>query len=502
MRSFAYVELNEDSYQVGYKSSCAAAQSTQLLLKKCNQIKWKSWEWECRQKQKKWEYFRSIWWRVHCTVQSMSWTPNTIAMSECSGWFALLSLGSGRYISSNSRFMLSSTMQSHSSWNPRIATGRRNFLRFLYARTRTWIAYSERQMRFLATTMTSHSKRCWVKLCTFGARGKFFCNSASARQLCCNKSFILSVADRNWNLKLPYDSRVHWWWCQSRCLSFRQLLILHELCPVSWPIVSRHCVTLSVVINNMYICVTNSGTCERTLSECEFNGKKFDCCSQFIKIDTEIGRCYGLNSAQTIKPKKGFKELNMMSDQVSGPGTLRIKVMTECFLYTMGYYEVPNLVTPKTDILQIDQFIHYTWVLRLATTNIQLLYRFSFGMPPLTCCVDFLYTFCFIHIFSLRYIVAYSTWNMSKTIHKRKSWAYRREIVDSLMRTTLKFIHTLAIRHVRCNVDSTSSVDCAIALRTSCPTPMWVEFKLYFSIYSSSLIRSIKINNLEFVFSL
>lgn len=101
------------------------------------------------------------------------------------------------------------------------------------------------------------------------------------------------------------------------------------------------------------------GVCEKTLGECEFNGIKFDCCSQFIKIDTEIGRCYGMNSAQTIK-YKGFKRLNMKSNRITGPGLLRIKVLTECFLYTMGYYEVPNLVTPKTDILQIDQFIHYT----------------------------------------------------------------------------------------------------------------------------------------------
>lgn len=28
-------------------------------------------------------------------------------------------------------------------------------------------------------------------------------------------------------------------------------------------------------------------------------------------------------------------------------------------MFNLGYYEVPNLVTPKTDILQIDQFIYY-----------------------------------------------------------------------------------------------------------------------------------------------
>lgn len=38
---------------------------------------------------------------------------------------------------------------------------------------------------------------------------------------------------------------------------------------------------------------------------------------------------------------------------------LQFEIRTESFMYTVGYYEVPNLVTPKTDILQIDQFIYY-----------------------------------------------------------------------------------------------------------------------------------------------
>lgn len=53
-----------------------------------------------------------------------------------------------------------------------------------------------------------------------------------------------------------------------------------------------------------------------------------------------------------------FKNLSF----IAGPGNLKIKVQTESFMYTIGYYEVPNLVTPKTDILQIDQFIHYKFV--------------------------------------------------------------------------------------------------------------------------------------------
>lgn len=49
----------------------------------------------------------------------------------------------------------------------------------------------------------------------------------------------------------------------------------------------------------------------------------------------------------------------MKSNRYTGPGMLQFEIRTESFMYTVGYYEVPNLVTPKTDILQIDQFIYY-----------------------------------------------------------------------------------------------------------------------------------------------
>lgn len=63
---------------------------------------------------------------------------------------------------------------------------------------------------------------------------------------------------------------------------------------------------------------------------------------------------------QTEKPK-GYKHLSLKSNRYTGPGVLKIKVQTESYMYTMGIYEVPNLVTPKMEILQVDQFVHYKW---------------------------------------------------------------------------------------------------------------------------------------------
>lgn len=98
--------------------------------------------------------------------------------------------------------------------------------------------------------------------------------------------------------------------------------------------------------------------CEDSLSECSWNNKPFECCQHFLELETEIGKCFALNSAQTIRPKNHTK-LSMISNRLTGPGKLKFKVSTEAYMYTVGTDEVPNLVSSKTDILQIDQFISY-----------------------------------------------------------------------------------------------------------------------------------------------
>lgn len=74
-------------------------------------------------------------------------------------------------------------------------------------------------------------------------------------------------------------------------------------------------------------------------------------------MQTEMGLCYALNSAQSNL--KNAPKLDMISDKFTGPGRLKMNILTEAFIYTLGPDDVPNLVTPKSDILQIDQFISY-----------------------------------------------------------------------------------------------------------------------------------------------
>ena len=116
-----------------------------------------------------------------------------------------------------------------------------------------------------------------------------------------------------------------------------------------------------LVGNYSYYANLVRNTCESSMAECSFNGKPFDCCKHFTTIDTEVGRCYALNSGQTTKPPN-HKPLNVKSNRFTGPGFLKFKNLVDCFLYTIGHHEVPHLTTPKADILQINLFQSFRYV--------------------------------------------------------------------------------------------------------------------------------------------
>ncbi|XP_055858500.1 sodium channel protein Nach isoform X3 [Episyrphus balteatus] len=96
-------------------------------------------------------------------------------------------------------------------------------------------------------------------------------------------------------------------------------------------------------------------SCEKTISSCKWNGSPFDCCKYFVKLETELGICYAINSLQTSSPDK----MSMYSNRVTGPGSLIMDVLTEANIYVLGEEEVPNLVTPKTEILTVGPYVSY-----------------------------------------------------------------------------------------------------------------------------------------------
>ncbi|XP_058817036.1 sodium channel protein Nach isoform X1 [Topomyia yanbarensis] len=97
--------------------------------------------------------------------------------------------------------------------------------------------------------------------------------------------------------------------------------------------------------------------CEETLDECFWNGQRFDCCKYFQPMETEIGVCYAVNSIQTSADEP--LKIDMVSNKTTGLGRLRITVLTEAYVFTLGEEDVPNLITPKSEVLVIDYYIAY-----------------------------------------------------------------------------------------------------------------------------------------------
>lgn len=69
--------------------------------------------------------------------------------------------------------------------------------------------------------------------------------------------------------------------------------------------------------------------CSNTLESCSWNDVPFDCCTYFFPMETEIGICYALNSLQIRNQNKVKQGLNMISDKYTGPGKLKMEVLTE-----------------------------------------------------------------------------------------------------------------------------------------------------------------------------
>ncbi|XP_017120757.1 sodium channel protein Nach [Drosophila elegans] len=117
-------------------------------------------------------------------------------------------------------------------------------------------------------------------------------------------------------------------------------------------------VTASCFYSNFsYYAELVRSSCVDSISKCEWNNKPFECCKYFHRMETELGICYAINSMQAGKPKS--PKLNMFSNRISGPGTLKMELHTEATVFILGTEEVPTLVTPKTDFLVVGPYISF-----------------------------------------------------------------------------------------------------------------------------------------------
>lgn len=85
-------------------------------------------------------------------------------------------------------------------------------------------------------------------------------------------------------------------------------------------------------------------------------------------METELGICYALNSAQ-VPPQQQQTKLSMLSNRYTGLGQLRMEVLTEANVYTLGVEDVPNLVSPKSEYFTVGPYISYQR--QIAVRNIE-----------------------------------------------------------------------------------------------------------------------------------
>lgn len=77
---------------------------------------------------------------------------------------------------------------------------------------------------------------------------------------------------------------------------------------------------------------------------CFWNGEPFECCEGFILIETEFGPCYSINSALTNPP---FAK-SLISDRLSGPGTLKLVAMEDIKIYLHAVDDVPYKASDRS----------------------------------------------------------------------------------------------------------------------------------------------------------
>ncbi|CAG9815204.1 unnamed protein product [Phaedon cochleariae] len=97
--------------------------------------------------------------------------------------------------------------------------------------------------------------------------------------------------------------------------------------------------------------------CNSIFQKCAWQNEEFDCCKYFRPMNTELGKCFGINSMQTIErfPPK----YKMVSNKNTGPGSLYMELKGFSNVYTFGAEEVPSLTSLASDILQIAPHIGY-----------------------------------------------------------------------------------------------------------------------------------------------
>nr|XP_018905921.1 PREDICTED: sodium channel protein Nach-like [Bemisia tabaci] len=106
------------------------------------------------------------------------------------------------------------------------------------------------------------------------------------------------------------------------------------------------------------ITVAIRSSCEDIFFECRWNNKPFNCCREFIPVETELGTCFIINSDHGLSARKDTKgALRLISNREKGAGRLLIALKQKAQVYTHTRADVPfyNADASNVFILQNPQ---------------------------------------------------------------------------------------------------------------------------------------------------
>ncbi|XP_034254431.1 uncharacterized protein LOC117653133 [Thrips palmi] len=94
-------------------------------------------------------------------------------------------------------------------------------------------------------------------------------------------------------------------------------------------------------------------TCPGLLIKCRWNGQPFDCCKNFLPLQTETGLCYTINSLHNRYKPNGTpvnKDLvELISNRMTGPGTLEFMAKESIKIFIHAPEDVPNFNHPQDE---------------------------------------------------------------------------------------------------------------------------------------------------------
>ncbi|XP_049958176.1 sodium channel protein Nach-like [Schistocerca serialis cubense] len=94
--------------------------------------------------------------------------------------------------------------------------------------------------------------------------------------------------------------------------------------------------------------------CEEVMENCKWKGEPFNCCDQFVPLETEMGICFAINSIHASREGISEPPLDMRVNSSTGPGSLYIEFLTNVEAFVLSRYEVPQMNTKDRNILRME----------------------------------------------------------------------------------------------------------------------------------------------------